>query len=88
LKLFASTDNDQFAISTGGTSNVFRSVLNEMKKDEELNLVQIAALRLASARKMPKLTRALSDYSDNYTVFKQSILDVARVVIQEVSETA
>jgi hypothetical protein len=32
LKLFASAESDQLAISTGGTSNVFRSALNEVKK--------------------------------------------------------
>jgi hypothetical protein len=91
LKLFASTEGDQLAISTGGgTENPFRSALAEMKEDGELNPIQIAALRLTSLRKDSKLTRALADYSNNLTdktFFKQSVLDVARCVIQEVSET-
>lgn len=56
-----------------------------MKRDGLFNPVDIAALRLASARKDTELARALADYRNNYMdleTFKQSILNVAERVIQ------
>ncbi len=62
--------------------------MEEMKSDGLFNPVEIAALRLASARKDPKLTRALADYRNNFMdiyTFKKTILNVAHQVIQDVS---
>jgi hypothetical protein len=91
LALFASTESDKFAsISTDNKSseNAFRSALEEMKKEGHLNPVIIAALRLASARKDPELTRGLADYSNNYigkNCFKRVVARVSDRIIQEVS---
>ena len=86
LKLVASTDRDQFI--TPSSENVFRIPLEEMKRDGLFNPVEIAALRLASARSDPELTRALAAYRNknvNMNTFKRSILNVAHQVIQDVS---
>ena len=82
LKLVASTDRDQFITPSS------ENVLEEMKRDGLFNPVEIAALRLASARSDPELTRALAAYRNknvNMNTFKRSILNVAHQVIQDMS---
>jgi hypothetical protein len=70
------------------SENVFHSPLEEMKRDGLFNPVEIAALRLASARNDPELTGALAAYRNknmNMNTFKRTILYVAHQVIQDVS---
>jgi hypothetical protein len=64
--------------------NVFRGAMEEMKSDGVLGPVEIAALRLAVAKKDKGLTRALDAYRDEYIeidTFKMFIQDVAGRVI-------
>ena len=90
------TDMDQFdstrtaaAASTHSEEsdeNAFRSVMNEMKRDNLFGEVETAALRLAAVRKDPMLTNALSDFRDGSmddTFFKATLLHVCERVIQE-----
>ena len=66
--------------------NAFRSVMNEMKRDNLFGEVETAALRLAAVRKDPMLTNALSDFRDGSmddTFFKATLLHVCERVIQE-----
>ena len=65
--------------------NAFRSVMNEMKRDNLFGEVETAALRLAAVRKDPMLTDALSDFRDGSmddTLFKSTLLHVCERVIQ------
>lgn len=67
--------------------NVFRSVIDEMKKDDLFGGVEIAALRLAATRKDVQLTQALADYRDgdmDSNTFKESLLTVVERIILEV----
>jgi hypothetical protein len=59
-----------------------------MKRDGLFDPVEIAALRLASARKDPELTQALAAYRNknmDTNTFKRTILNVAHHVIQDMS---
>lgn len=81
-KLFTSDEVE----SKDDDENHFRKVMNEMKRDKLFGEVEIAALRLAAARKDPTLTEALADYRDGDmgdTMFKATLLHVCERIIQE-----
>jgi hypothetical protein len=97
LKVIASTEkvNDDSARTgtvvsaedaSADVGSDFWPVLEEMKRDNQFGQVEIAALRLATAMKDPRLTQVLADYRSNCIdkeTFKRFILDVADGVIEE-----
>ena len=66
--------------------DMFQTALEEIKEDGLFGSVEVAALRLASARNDQVLTQALDSFRDgvmgSYT-FRQALLDVADRVIEE-----
>ncbi len=100
LKVLASSNKEPDDISRSDTvvsaeersaigrnaGNDFWPVLEEMKQENLLGQVQIAALRLATAMKGSSLTNALADYRNGFIDkenFKRSILLVAERVIED-----